>query len=580
MGSLEVISPGRDAKLEAKRNMRRIRLWHLLLAGGWILQVCIRLASTVHRASPVFIPDELGYLLGARLLAGGAAGDLSGRPLYQAGYSLLISPAFWFGNDPAIAYRLVMVINALLGASLFVLAYVALRRLALPRTQAYLLASVTALLPSVIYYGQFACADAVLPVVVLGWLLLVHSWIKSGRVGYGMAASAVAAYTYCVHARGAVIVLVHGCVLVVALWRRWADKRGIAAMTGVLGTGTVAGWVLNAWIRSQIYPTGLMQYFLSKRLTSLDGLGWTLALAAGKLWYVIVSSWGVAGVGLIAVGVVAKRHGTPRATRTAACLTLATLAGIAVATSAAVPDEGTVGNFVYGRYLSCLAPVLFMSGAAFAVRSARTTTIRVVLATVALTLLAGGVVWWHAGDRLSTNFFPVFDFPEICFLTWSWSSLKLWSATWAAMLLLALACLVIAQGRRVGLLLVAAAFIALNVAVVTVFTDRVTRPVARQLHNAVSLAPAGLSASDHVAIDYSGMSWRVWTAQAFEVQTRLKGFDRHRRETLPLDATLVIVPWDITQAPEKSWPAAPAGWGPVLQALTYTGNWIAWRRAG
>jgi hypothetical protein len=40
------------------------------------------------------IPDEEGYLLGARLLAGGAIGDFSGQRFYQPGYSLLISPAY------------------------------------------------------------------------------------------------------------------------------------------------------------------------------------------------------------------------------------------------------------------------------------------------------------------------------------------------------------------------------------------------------------------------------------------------------------------------------------------------------
>jgi hypothetical protein len=581
MGSLGAITSGERTQSETSGDPLRSRRWTLLLVGGGILQVVVRLALAAHHTTPLLLPDETGYLLAARLLAGGAVGDMSGWWMYDAGYPLLISPAFWLSDDPATVYRLVVAINSLVGASLFLLAHVALRRLNLPRAHAYLLATVTALLPSAIYYSQFAMTDAVLPAVVLGWLLLVHSWIASGRPGYGVAASALAAYSYCVHSRGTIIVLVHAGLLVAALWRRWVGKREIAAMTAVLVTGSAAGWALSRWVRTQIYPGGIKSLgdFLSHRLSSLDGLGWTLALAAGKIWYLIVSTWGVAGVGLVAVGVIAVRRDTPRATRTIAYLTLATLTGIALASSAAVPDEGTVGNFVYGRYLDCLAPVLFMAGAAFAVRSTGRTVIRAVLTTAGLTLATGGIVWFHAGDRLSRNFFPVFDFPEICFLTWNWSSLKLWSATCVALLLLALAALVIVEGHRGGLL-IAAAFIALALADMTVFTERVTQNVEKQFGAGTSLAPAGLRPQDHVAVNYPGLRWTVWMPQAFQVRTGLKPIDRYRRETLPPDATLVVVPWDFLSMPEKSWPAAPPGWKPVLVRLGYAGDWIAWRREG
>jgi hypothetical protein len=530
----------------------------------------------------MLIPDESGYLLAARLLTGGAAGDLSGRTFYQAGYPLVISPAFWLSSDPATVYRLVILINSLVGAAIFVLAYIALRRLGIPRGRAYLLGTVTALLPSQIYYGQFAMTDAVLPVAVLGWLLLVHAWITSGRLGYGVAASVVAAYTYCVHARGEVIVLAHAGLLVAALWRCWARRRDIVVTASALAAGSAAAWALNGWVRSRIYPGGVQAHgeWLLNRLTSLDGLGWTLGLAAGKIWYLIVSTWGVAGIGLAVAGVVAARRRTPDATRATAFLTLATVAGIALATSAATADEGIVGNFVYGRYLSCLAPVLFLAGAAFATRCTRTAAMWALLAAAGLAWVTAGIVRLHAGDRLSTEFFGTADFPEICFLTWNWSALKLWFATWVALLLLTLAAFVIATGGRDGLRIVAIGFIALDLAVMAVATERETRVWEGKVESATSLAPAGLRAQDHVAVNYVDLQWRIWVSQAFQVRNGLKAIDRYRRETLPPDVTLVVVPWDLGTSPLQSWPAAPSNWRPVSVRQTYTGNWVAWRRAG
>jgi hypothetical protein len=107
----------------------------------------------------------------------------------------------------------------------------------------------------------------------------------------------------------------------------------------VLAVGFIAALLLNRWVQSQIYPGGVQPHgeWLVNRLTSLDGLGWTLGLAVGKIWYLLVSTWGVAGIGLVATGAMAVRRGTPDALRATACLTLATLAGIATALSAGTP---------------------------------------------------------------------------------------------------------------------------------------------------------------------------------------------------------------------------------------------------
>ncbi|WP_173091963.1 hypothetical protein [Actinomadura verrucosospora] len=116
----------------------------------------------------------------------------------------------------------------------------------------------------------------------------------------------------------------------------------------------------------------------------------------------------------------------------------------------------------------------------------------------------------------------------------------------------------------------------------TVVSKRVVRYWEGKLESATSLAPAGIQPHDHVALDYSGLPWRIWVSQAFQVRTGLKPLDRFRRETLPRDATLVVVPWDapLLQRPEDSWPAAPPNWHPVLLRTSYAGGWVAWRPEG
>jgi dolichyl-phosphate-mannose--protein O-mannosyl transferase len=64
-------------------------------------------------------------------------------------------------------YRIVIGINCITSSLLLVLAYIGLQRMGLSRVQAFILSNLTALLPSGIYFAQFALADAVLPVTVL-----------------------------------------------------------------------------------------------------------------------------------------------------------------------------------------------------------------------------------------------------------------------------------------------------------------------------------------------------------------------------------------------------------------------------
>ena len=340
-------------------------MWPLLLAGGWAVQVVFRVVLAWGQRVPILVPDEIGYLLAGRLFAGGAVGDLSGRPLYYGGYPLLITPAFWISDDPATVYRIILITNALVGAALMPLAYLALRKVAvLPRTAAYVIATLTALLPAGIYYGQFAMTDAILPVLVCGWLLLTYFWLRGARVGCGIGAAALAAYSYCVHERGTIIVLVFGGLLLLAGWRRWAKRRDLAPVALTLVFGVALGHQLNAWVQAELDPNGVVgrENLFVARLTSPSGLIWTFSLVAGKLWYLIVSTWGVAGVGLVVLAMVTLRSGTPRATRVVGALTLVSAVGIAFAASAAVPDEGTIANFVYGAPVSLTFQKTFDTG--------------------------------------------------------------------------------------------------------------------------------------------------------------------------------------------------------------------------
>ncbi|RFU38790.1 hypothetical protein DZF91_25825, partial [Actinomadura logoneensis] len=209
------LTAGRPASRERRSPRPPGMFW--LVAAGYVLHVGVRIALSWGRHSPVFLPDEAGYLVAGRWLAGGPGMDLTGQTFYQAGYSLLFTPVYWFTHSPATVYRTVLVLNAVVGALAFPLGRAFLVRCGLGRHESVLLAWAAAFLPAVTLYSTTAMTDAVLPVLVLGWLLALDRFVRTGGRAWGVASGLLAAYMYATHMRGMIILAVH-CAVVAALF--------------------------------------------------------------------------------------------------------------------------------------------------------------------------------------------------------------------------------------------------------------------------------------------------------------------------------------------------------------------------
>ncbi|MFI0407269.1 hypothetical protein [Actinomadura sp. 3N508] len=563
--------PPRHGDPPDSRPARRPAVLPWLLAAGTAAQVIVRLWFARARTSPAANPDETGYLVAARWLAGSAGGDLSGHTFYQGGYPLLLAPAYWVSHDPVTVYTIVMVINAVLGAALFPLGYAAARRLGLGRRAAAPVAFAAALLPATTFFGAFALADAVLPALVLAWLLALDRFVREGRALAAVGASALASYAAMVHTRGMVVLVVHVLVLVgVAVMHRLRDRAAVAGGAAALA-GYAAGAALNGRIKGEMYPGGVrdLAASLELRITTVPGQEWALSGAAGQVWYLIVSTWGLGGVGLAAVAAALIRRRTPRPDRIMAAALLATTLAIAYASSAALPDEHRVGNFAYGRYLSCLALVYTLIGAAALARSGPRAAIR--LAAASLLVLGTAALWVtaYAGGRLRTHTFIAFDFPETTFLTGDRTALHLPTVTLVVAGLLCGFLALSRLGRRHRVIAMAVALAGINLAAVTFASGpspRRTRPA----------PPFPGPAAGGVVADVS-LHWAVKNRLIHPVWwTRVGRFDIRDGRRPPPGVCTVVVPLPDGTAPEASWPARPAGWRPH-PGRAWSIGWVSWR---
>jgi hypothetical protein len=320
----------------------------LALVLGYLAQVAFRLWLSRHQVVPLANPDESAYLVEARVLAhAGAPSDFSYGTLYQGGYSLLLVPVYWFTSNSVTVYHATMAVNAVVNALLMPLAYLALRRLSLPRWLAYLGAAVAALVPEGVFYTQAAMSDAVFPVVVLAWLLAVHTWLTArGRrpsLGWGTLSALLAGYSYAVHPRGLVVIVAFGLVTVYAAVRRMVPAWSAGPAVVMLGLVLAATRKLDARIRSLLYPEGprSLSGEALNRLTSLHEQKKILYMAFGQLWRVTTDTWGIAALGILAAVVLVCRRRVREDVRVMAALALIVLAAVVYVAPAALRTDSS-----------------------------------------------------------------------------------------------------------------------------------------------------------------------------------------------------------------------------------------------
>jgi hypothetical protein len=604
--SADATSGGTVAARRAdSRVARRVaRRWALLVAAGWLLQFGLRAWFSRGQSVPLANPDESAYLIAARVLAGGPATDFSYSTLYQGGYPLLVTPVYWFTSNAVIVYHAALLINAAISALLMPLAYLTGRRLGLVRPAAYAVSMVTALLPAGLFYAQYAMTDAIYPVLVLAWLLTVQSWLtaRSVRGQYAAAAGSalLAGYAYVVHSRGTVIVLSYAAVGVLVAWRRLAPRRTVAAAGLVLVASVGAGWLLNRYLTSVMYPEGTrsLSAQMASTLHNVHAAINVFEMAAGQMWRLVLDSWGVAGIGFFAALAVIVRPRYRADLRIMAALSVAVTAVTAVTSPAALPADQSQ-SWASGRYLDGMIVTFFVVGAVILLRARPQFILICAACTAAVTVLTAIIVSVYAGPSLPTGSFPTgFNFGELAVLTQDWTSASVWLASAVALGLLGIWVLIALAARRWSTAirgvpvsralrgLAVAGLAAVSLVAVTQMTSHVSQAATPgQAQNTTGfVAATGLKPPEQIAVAFtvgSGLaandvSYSYWAPQAFEVSwTELQFFNP--AQPPPTGVSVVETGWPTGKPASAGWPNHPAGWRIV--ASDQAAGWVAWRKS-
>jgi len=357
-----------------------------------------------------------------------------------------------------------------------------------------------------------------------------------------------------------------------------------AALTAVVTAA--AGWSLNHHISLAVYPRGTRSLSgqILHRLASVHGTIRVLEMAAGQLWRLVLDSWGIAGIGLVAALLVTVRRDIRSDLRIMAALSVAVTTVIACTAPAALPRDQSMA-WASGRYLDGMIIVFFLVGAVMLLRARMRDILVCAAVSTGLFLLAAVTVAVYIGTSVPTNGFgAAFNFAEPAVLTMNWTRASVPLATAVTFVMLAVWIGFAALLRRwragVPFAALSAAFgvcvAAVNLVAVAQMTSHVSR-IENSAHEARALMDAGrLRPGDQAAVVASSLSWMLWIPQTFEVSwTKMKPF-KPSHQPLPPGTTVVESGWPTGQPATAGWPQAPAGWRIV--ASDQKAGWVVWRK--
>ena len=332
----------------------------------------MRLAVSVARSGPVIMADEAGYLMNARVLAGGMPAEMGSSPFYRGGYSLLLAPVLSLDADPVRAYHGALVLNAVLAASLVPLLYLLVTRcLGGSKTAGAWAAIAGAAYPSVTALSQVALSENALFPLTVFWLLSIGCFMRArvrvASIAWVLATGASAAALWTVHGRMLVAVGLTVLLLVALLARRQLEL--VTGGTGLIALGCtmVAGWLLNDWLVTNSYA-GRRYDEAGKAFAALgdvDGVLAVLRNLLGHTWYVVVATLGIALlvlVGDVPHAIARIRHARGESADYLLVVLGATTGGLLVVSSLWLADATRADQLIYGRYVEPVVPVLLAVG--------------------------------------------------------------------------------------------------------------------------------------------------------------------------------------------------------------------------
>jgi len=341
-----------------------LRVVHLalLFATVTVVRCCFNLNRRVFSLSP----DEPANLAMARWISGGPPYDMFEAGTWRPGYALLIAPFFWITKDQETIVVCALLVSAVLGgAAAVVLALLAMRCTNLPVVAALFACGAIALLPSSLSASGHLWAEPVVTLTFLCTLASLLRFFDSFDLRWGCAAIAWSVLGFTAHGRLLPLVAVTAVATVAGLLakQRWRDAVAAALLVSVL---TPLSVLLSNRVVAALWTDPSDINSVGGVVGHLRNPAGVLVGGSGQVWYLLVSTAGIFGVGLAVLCRRLLRPCDGLTTTDARVIAVATLPLIALSVMF-MSNRGRSDQLIYGRYNDAIVWPLIVIGLAWIV---------------------------------------------------------------------------------------------------------------------------------------------------------------------------------------------------------------------
>ena len=348
--------------------------------------------------------DEPGQLAMARWLSGGTRWTMLDHNTWRPGYTLVLAPFAWVFDGGEALVRAALTVNAVLaGLTAVLLARLVRRWTGLPLGASAAIAAATALAPAAIAASAYTWSESLITLVLVATLWFLQRFIDGERLIHAVAAVAMSGFALTTHGRAATVLPTTLLICAFVLVRRGRGRQ--VALLVLLAAGiTIGSQLLTAHVQDAVWDEMNGTNSTGAVIERLDAPVALVDSTAGQLWYQLVASAGLVGIGFGSVVANSVRPRRPFDRLSSIVLLATTLPPIALSI-AFMSDRDRPDQLVYGRYLDTVVWPFTALGLALLVRrlrSSRSTEGRVTIPVVAASMVATGlVVAVRHGDALS-----------------------------------------------------------------------------------------------------------------------------------------------------------------------------------
>ena len=329
------------------------------------IAIVVAVVAAWRVSAPTIRPDEWGYLLNGQVLLGRHEPLLPYARYYGPVYGLVTAAGSVVTGSLSGAFRFALFVNVILMASTGLATARLARRWGVGERLAALCGLVLMVAPGTMATSLYSWAEPMVRLLVILVVVLAMDFETDGRgraLGAFIVLSGVAPLLH-----GRLVVLTLSSLMLVVLW--WRAGRiptrrfavGVLSILLLYVSGRSFAFMLRRWL----YRNRMTQESrLVALLTDPHHLTDLVREMAGQGWYLLASTAAVGAVGLT-VSLVRGRRALGREQRAGdrVALFVAVLSLLTLFMGSLQLVEATRGDqFVYGRYVETVVPVLFVVG--------------------------------------------------------------------------------------------------------------------------------------------------------------------------------------------------------------------------